>query len=674
MLQRFNTFLEKTVPFFIMSQFIFMAEYLIFMILPFPVLTVFYLLTPFLNIVLFLLYKDYVEDNRLTLNIFLIQITLFFISIPLYLLKQIEAFTDSRFPIFLKILLSLMALVFSFALILSNKAKIEERIEEVSIKEKLLQAGKGSESGYDVEVCIDKNKSQSVFLTMMMRFLHVLIIGPTGCGKTSQIIIPWLVQDISRRHGVIVLEPKADLALKAYAIDVYYNKEEAGYYFDPADPDCPYFNPLEGKETQVATNLTTIFQMLNQDSPTYYKDLARELITKSIKTIKRIERAYTDPETRLSSRPATLLVLNDLLQNTNNRGRNMINELMRLPTLKDSEKKENEDIGRWFLDIYWGDRDPTYKNTSGIRSQIEALIENEYLRKILNPPSGRSDINFDEIIASEGRLYITTNQGLLQELNAYLGYFLMFSIQAAIFRRDINDKRLKPCYWYLDEFQTYANSGFSTILQQGRGYKVSTILATQSQEGVSMGMGRAGDAFLSVVKTNARNKIIFPGIAQEDAEYFSKEFGEETHTVIQKGVTYSTGLRAGNSSRSEREVEEDRRRFTYSQIMYKKKKEITYRLIENDTVGLPGDGKVNFIDNQINDKLDEIVEEYSSQMKAKHEKAERERQEAQDILYSEFQKSTAFSYGSSGTYDKGSGVSEEEGAERGFGSSAVEIE
>ena len=642
MRQKIDSFMNKTVPFFIMAQFIFIAAYIIYIILPFPVLIGFYILTPFFNIVLFILYKDYVDDTKLIYNLFLIQISLFCMSIPIYLLKLVERSTRSHLPIGLKIMLAVVAFVFVFALILTNKAKFEEKMEGVSFKETIERPTLNSNNSHDIKVCLDKTKRQVVILSMMMRFLHVLIIGPTGCGKTSQIIIPWLEQDIKRKHGVIVLEPKADLALKAYAIDIYYNRDEAGFYFDPGDPDCPRFNPLEGRETTVATNLTTIFHMLNQDSPTYYKDLARELITKSIKTIKRIERAFRDPATGLSSEPATLLKLNDLLQNTDNRGRKMVSTLMSLDTLTDSERKENEDIGRWFLDVYWGDRDPTYKNTSGIRSQIEALIENEYLRKILNPTNGKSDINFDDIIANEGRIYITTNQGLLQELNAYLGYFLMFSIQAAIFRRDINDKNLKPCYWYLDEFQTYANSGFSTILQQGRGYKVSTILATQSQEGASMGMGKAGDAFLSVVKTNARNKIIFPGIAQEDAEYFSKEFGEETKKTVQISHTYGTGLNGGNSTKGEREIEEDKRRFTYSQIMYKKKKEITYRLIINDSVGLPGDGIVDYIDPRVNEKLDEIVYRYNTNMKMKNEMAERERQAAMDVIYAKLRNNTQY--------------------------------
>ena len=673
MREKLNDFMEKSVPFFIMAQFIFIAAYIIFMILPFPVMIFFYIFTPFLNFTTFIFYKDYVEEDRLIWNMLFIQVTLFIVSIPIYLMKLVEEATGSDLPIVLKIMLALVAFVFTFALIITNRGKIEDRLEDVSFRKTLERSALNTEDSHDIKLCFNKFTRKAIVLAMNMRFLHMLIIGPTGCGKTSQIILPMLLQDIRRGHGVIVLEPKSDLAIDGYSLSVLYNK--GGLYFDPIDPDCPRFNPLEGDETSVATNLTTIFNMLNQDSPTYYKDLARELISKSIKVIKRIERAYVDVNTRISSRPATLLTLNDLLWNIGNRGRTMVNDLMKLPTLEDSEKKENEDIGRWFIDTYWNDNEPVHKNTSGIRSQVEALTENSYLRKVLNPVTGKSDINFTDIIENEKQIFITTHQGILgQDLSSFLGYFLMFSIQSAIFRRDINDTTLKPCYWYLDEFQTYANSGFGILLEQGRGYRVSAVLATQSQARIKpMSMGKAGDAFLTTVKTNARNKIIFPGIDVDDAKYFSDLFGKEEGTTIQKSVTTPVGLSGGNSSKTEREVEDEKERYTYSKLMYKKKKEITYRIIEDDTVQFPGDGKVDYIDKRINKKMKNHSREYINSMMNKTKQAEMERQKALDNLYSQYQKNVSFGYGSIGTKEN-NGPSIEGDDSGGFGSNPIDIE
>lgn len=61
----------------------------------------------------------------------------------------------------------------------------------------------------------DEGQDKCEILPYKDRFLHMLILGATGTGKTSQILIPMIHQDIQNHEiGVIVLEPKGDLAQK----------------------------------------------------------------------------------------------------------------------------------------------------------------------------------------------------------------------------------------------------------------------------------------------------------------------------------------------------------------------------------------------------------------------------------------------------------------------------
>ena len=109
------------------------------------------------------------------------------------------------------------------------------------------------------------------------RFLHMLILGPTGCGKTSQIILPMCYQDVHNvESGLTVLEPKGDLAR-----EVAMMAKEMGrpyLYFDPSVDNCPFFNPLVGDEADVIENAVTTFLALSPDSPQYFKDLSEQLV------------------------------------------------------------------------------------------------------------------------------------------------------------------------------------------------------------------------------------------------------------------------------------------------------------------------------------------------------------------------------------------------------------
>lgn len=476
-----------------------------------------------------------------------------------------------------------------------------------------------------IRICTDKDSNEPVIIPASDRFLHMLILGPTGCGKTSQMLIPMIWQDIQKcgkdTCGVTVMEPKGDLAEIVYAMGKSLGKKV--YYFNPTFPDCPLFNPLYGKEERVIEDIATAFKMLaGSDTKQYYQDIADVVIRNSIKVVKRLEKYSTDPKTGISSFPATFLTLNTVIQNTDNAGRKMVLQFSALECSKD-EQNENREIAAWFNNEYYNEKSKIYENSSGIRTQMTKITSNKYLRRVLNPENGISDIDFNKILENGEILAISTAQDELRDLTSYLGYFIILSYQSSVFRRPGTEDTRLPHYLYIDEFQKYSNPGFSDMLTQGRSYRVASHLATQGRSQMAMGSGKDGDNFVRLVSTNARNVIVFPGISADDAKYYEAEFGTKRETVVrygesrQKSTLGSIFSPARPGTETTNYSEEDRPNHSYSDIIYRDPGEITYRTIDHMKVMPAGVGLIKYIDKSLNTEFKAIAAEYKQEQLGK---------------------------------------------------------
>lgn len=292
------------------------------------------------------------------------------------------------------LLVDFMTFLISIVALLNDTVKEKlDMIHETDTKN--LLSGKSSEEeikpgdaviGYGIE------DNKPVILPLKDRYLHMLIIGPTGSGKTSQSVIPMINRDMTNPDiGITVLEPKGDLAEKIFAMAKYYNREVL--YFNPILPDCPYFNPLFGLETDVIENMATTFKMLNPDSSQFFLDMNENTIRKALKILK-----------RLKGDDATLLDLDTLLNNTGGQGRKMVMDFSKLQVPNPSVARENSDIAQWFLNDYYsqlsGERGitSTFRYASDIRNKVGNLTSDIILRYFLNPMNYTSPFSSSDCI------------------------------------------------------------------------------------------------------------------------------------------------------------------------------------------------------------------------------------------------------------------------------------
>lgn len=581
-----------------------------------PVNSVYSFVLLVISVLLYLAAKDIIEekDKNMGFNLVKVSLALFVYNLLAILIIKLEGLLSTGKS--LKPMMMLLGFGAGIGLVsffVNEKVKKNmEKMKDVDILSKIGIENEKKEEG-DIILCRNKETGKDVVIPFKDRFLHMLILGPTGSGKTSQVIIPMIHQDIKNGQGVTVIEPKGDLAEKIFAMARYYDREVV--YFNPTHPDCPYFNPLYGREDEVIENMATTFKMLNPDSPQFFQDMNETLIRNSLRVLK-----------RLKGNSATLVDLSTLIYNSQGQGKIMVNQFAKLPTATIELAKENAEIASWFLSDYYNERSKTYEHCSGLRSQVSKITSNIHLRRVLNPPDGKNDVNFEKIIEEGKVLSISTAQGDLRDLSRFLGYFIILNFQSAVFKRPGNENTRIPHFLYIDEFQTYSTPGFADMLTQGRSYRVASHLATQNRALMAMGGGRDGDNFVKLVSTNARNLVLFPGGSAEDAKYYSDEFGEETKTQIMTGTTRAKfnplyGFqKISYPSESTREAEVVVAKFSPSDIIYKKFGEIIYKIVKNNTLQEPDVGAVEFIPWELNVKLDEMVDDYNTQQEEKLKK------------------------------------------------------
>jgi len=101
------------------------------------------------------------------------------------------------------------------------------------------------------------------------------------------------------------------------------------------------------------------------------------------------------------------------------------------------------------------------------------------IRNIIAQPKSTIDLR---LMMDEGRVLIANlSKGALGEGPAHLlGALLVTALaQAALSRRDIPEYKRKAFHLYVDEFQSFATSGFSLILSEARKYEFNLTLAHQ---------------------------------------------------------------------------------------------------------------------------------------------------------------------------------------------------
>jgi hypothetical protein len=286
---------------------------------------------------------------------------------------------------------------------------------------------------------------------------HMYVVGKTGMGK-STLLENMAAQDIKNGEGIAFIDPHGSAAetLLEYVPE---HRVKDVVYFAPFDIDNPVsFNVMEDvgpdKRHLVVSGLMSTFKKIWVDA---WSARMEYILTNALLVL--IE--YPD---------TTLLSVNRLFIDKNYR--KQVVDHCQDPAVKSFWTEEFAS----YTDRFAAEALPAIQN------KIGQFTGNPLIRNIIGQPKSSFDIR--EIMDNKKILIMNLSKGLIGETNAnLLGSMLTTRIYLAAMSRanlPLEEMRQMPnFYFYVDEFQSFANATFANILSEARKYHLNLIIAHQ---------------------------------------------------------------------------------------------------------------------------------------------------------------------------------------------------
>ena len=340
-----------------------------------------------------------------------------------------------------------------------------------------------------------RNRNTKFGIKREDRTRHMYVIGKTGMGKTT-LLENMAVQDIRNGNGIAFIDPHGEVAdnLLDYVPE---DRIKDVMYFAPFDLDHPIsFNVMEDvgpdKRHLVADGLLSAFKKIWVDM---WSGRMEYLLNNALLAL--LE--YPD---------ATILGVNRMFADAEYRKRVVAN----VTDVSVKSFWENEYAGY--------DQSFAAQAASAIQNKVGQFVSNPQVRNIVGQVKSSFDVR--KLMDEKKIMIINLSKGQVGEDNARLiGSMLITKMYlAAMSRADTGGKEnlasLPQFYFYVDEFQSFANESFAGILSEARKYKLNLTIAHQYIEQMT-------EEVRNAVFGNVGTMVTFR-VGAFDAEVLEKEF------------------------------------------------------------------------------------------------------------------------------------------------------
>jgi hypothetical protein len=197
----------------------------------------------------------------------------------------------------------------------------------------------------------------------------------------------------------------------------------------------------------------------------------------------------------------------------------------RMFTDKDYRKKVVDHITDPSIKSFWVDEYAKYTDrytqeaTPAIQNKVGQFVSNPLIRNIIGQPKSTFDIR--KMMDEKKILIMNLSKGKVGEQNTnFLGSMLITKIYlAAMSRADASREEMRDLpnfYFFVDEFQSFANESFADILSEARKYHLNLTIAHQYIEQMQ-------EEVRAAVFGNVGTMITFR-VGSFDADVLEKEF------------------------------------------------------------------------------------------------------------------------------------------------------
>ncbi len=355
---------------------------------------------------------------------------------------------------------------------------------------------------------------------------HVLIVGPTGKGKTAGLIAPGILSEHGSR-SLVIIDPKQELVrLTAGAVAQHLRVK----LFAPTQPErSQQYNPLTFiKSMEDAEEFAACWvSNTGRSSDPFWDRNTELLITATVLHLRTTE--PTAPFSRLA----------DLLASTS------FEDMDKLLSHSPSED------ARRIAEAFMKDLRLNEKTAGGVFTDVAGRffrVQNPKIRAV----TARNDLDFSAMVDEPTALYLSIPASSAERLQPLMACLLMQMFSAFVERaeREPEGKLPRGVTCYLDEF---ANAGriphMSQRITMLRSSRVALIMAIQNYAQLT---SLYGEEQKQTILSNASTHIVLPGAGQDEAEFYSRRIGNMT--AIGQTMSRNTLAREGDLNQGQQEI------------------------------------------------------------------------------------------------------------------------